>query len=155
MVQNLAKCRTGIVSHRERRREEGGRECARARARESAQETDRAREREGSSRSVNDQPDLYHSALCAVWWEGGREGEKERGREQASARTREQGREAEREKQRGREGEAGPLVASNSRHPAGDWEDSELGMEGGGGRETERWETEREGGGRGTGLAAK
>ena len=85
-----------------------------------------------------------------------REGERERARERAHEGARQRGRERETERQRGREGEAGPLVASNSRHPAGDWEDSELGMKGGGGRETESWETEREGGGReGTGLAAK
>jgi hypothetical protein len=84
---------------------------------------------------------------------GGRKRRREGERERASERAHEGARqEAEREKQRGREREAGPLVDSNSRHPAGDWEDSELGMEGGGGRETERWETEREGGGReGTG----
>ena len=85
---------------------------------------------------------------------GGRKRRREGERERARAR----GSDAERQRERSREAEreAGPLVASNSRHPAGDLEDSEVGMEGGGGRETERWETEREGGGReGTGLAAK
>jgi len=128
----------------------------RARAQERARTRQTERESERGRAGPSTTSLICRTARCAPC--GGREEEKESRRGGESARARARGSEAERQRERSRaaEREAGPLVDSNSRHPAGDWEDSELGMEGGGGRETERWETEREGGEReGTGLAAK
>jgi hypothetical protein len=119
----------------------------RARARERARTRQTERESERGRAGPSTTSLIRRTARCAPC--GGREEEKESRREGESARARARGSEAERQRERSRaaEREAGPLVDSNSRHPAGDWEDSELGMERGAGRETERWETERKGGG--------
>ena len=121
----------------------------RARARERARTRQTERESERGRAGPSTTSLIRRTARCAPC--GGREEEKESRREGESARARARGNEAERQRERSRaaEREAGPLVDSNSRHPAGDWEDSELGWrEEEGGRQSAGRQSGREAGGR-------